>query len=50
MIVIENLMIVFAGTMILGLILMFVPSREVINVIGGIFFYFNNSIGSSSLL
>ena len=39
MIVIEILMIVFVGTMILGVILMFVPSKEVINVIGGISFF-----------
>ena len=39
MIVIEILMIVFVGTMILGAILMFVPSREVISVIGRISFF-----------
>lgn len=44
MILIENLMIVFIGTMILGAILMFVPSREVdggkvVGVIGGISFF-----------
>ena len=39
MIVIEILMIVFVGTMILGAILMFVPSKEVIDVIGGISFF-----------
>ena len=36
MILIENLMIVFIVTMILGAILMFVPLSEVISVIGGI--------------
>ena len=40
MILIENLMIVFIVTMILGAILMLVPSKEVINVIGGISFLF----------
>ncbi|MDD7753107.1 MAG: hypothetical protein PUJ51_01195 [Clostridiales bacterium] len=39
MILIENLMIVFIVTMILGAILMFVPLREVISVIGGISFF-----------
>lgn len=39
MIVIENLMIVFIVTMILGAILMFVPLREVISVIGGVSFF-----------
>ena len=38
MILIENLMIVFMVTMILGAILMFVPLSEVISVIGGISF------------
>ena len=38
MILIENLMIVFIVTMILGAILMFVPLREVISVIGGVTF------------
>ena len=39
MILIENLMIVFIVTMILGAILMFVPLREVISVIGGVSFF-----------
>ena len=39
MILIENLMIVFMATMILGAILMFVPSRKVISAIGGISFF-----------
>ena len=39
MILIENLMIVFMATMILGAILMFVPSKEVISVIGGVSFF-----------
>lgn len=39
MILIENLMIVFIVTMILGAILMFVSSREDISVIGGISFF-----------
>ena len=39
MILIENLTIVFMVTMILGAILMFVPLREVINIIGGISFF-----------
>ena len=39
MILIENLMIVFIVTMILGAILMFVPLREVISVIGGVTFF-----------
>ena len=38
MILIENLIIVFMVTMILGAILMFVPLREVISVIGGVTF------------
>ena len=38
MILIENLMIVFIVTIILGAILLFVPLREVISVIGGISF------------
>ena len=39
MILIENLMIVFMVTMILGAILMFVPSRKVISAIGGVTFF-----------
>ena len=38
MILIENLMIVFMVTMILGAILMFVPLREVISVISEVTF------------
>lgn len=39
MILIENLMIVFMVTMILGAILMFAPSREVYSGIGGVTFF-----------
>ena len=39
MILIENLMIVFMVTMILGVILMFASSREVVGAIGGVTFF-----------
>lgn len=44
MILIENLMIVFMVTMILDAILMFVPLREVINVIGGVSFFISIAV------